>query len=95
MIILRSVDPTKNRYRQYAIEVQPTLFGGYGVTARWKRIGARRGQTRTYYFPTAGEAIKEALHLVELRRRRGYTITKRGTLAHPCTAPIKARHFQG
>ena len=45
--------------------------------ARWKRIGARRGQTGTYYFPTAGEAIKEALHLVELRRRRGYAITRR------------------
>ena len=77
MILLRSVDPTKNRYRQYAIEVQPTLFGGHGVTARWSRIGVRRGQTRTYYFPTASEATKKALHLVELRRRHGYTITRR------------------
>ncbi len=74
MILLRSVDPTKNRYRQYAIEVRPTLFGGHGVTARWSRIGARRGQTQTYYFPTAGEATKEVLRLVELRQRHGYHI---------------------
>ena len=33
MIILRSVDLEKNRFRQYVIEVQPTLFGGHGVTA--------------------------------------------------------------
>ena len=79
MIILRSVDPTKNRYRQYVIEVQPTLFGGHGVTTRWKRIGARRGQTRTYYFSTARDAVKKALHLVELRRRHGYHVISRNT----------------
>ena len=79
MIILRSVEPEKNRFRQYIIEVQPTLFGGHGVTARWSRIGARRGQIRTYYFPTAGDAVKKALHLVELRKRHGYTVREEET----------------
>ncbi len=35
MIILRFVDPTKNRFRQYVIEVQPTLFGGHGGFSRF------------------------------------------------------------
>ncbi len=79
MIILRSVDPTKNRFRQYVIEVQPTLFGGHGVTLRWGRIGAHRGQTQTYSFSTARGAVKKALHLVELRRRHGYHVIPRNT----------------
>jgi len=46
-------------------------------TGKGERNGKRREKWRMYYFPTAGEAIKEALHLVELRRRHGYTITCR------------------
>lgn len=75
MIILKSIDPARNRHRQYTIEIQPTLFGGHAVKARWGRIGAQRGQSRTYPGLTLEEATQHALRLVKLRQRHGYQIT--------------------
>ena len=72
MIILRSINPATNRYRQYSLEIQPTLFGGHSLVARWGRIGAQRGQTRTYFFDTADQAISKALEIQQIRKRHGY-----------------------
>ena len=72
MIYLTKRDPEKNMARFYALDLQPTLFGGWAVVKEWGRIG-RAGQGRSALY---GERVQaEAMLGRELDRRikRGYS----------------------
>ena len=71
MIYLTKRDPEKNMARFYALDLQPTLFGGWAVVKGWGRIGSA-GQGRSALY---GERIQAEAGLArELARRirRGY-----------------------
>jgi predicted DNA-binding WGR domain protein len=74
---LRSIDPDQNRWRAYAIDLQPTLFGDLALVTRWGRIGTR-GQEKIYHFPNREEALSRLRTLVRRRRRHGYELVSGG-----------------
>lgn len=62
------VDPPHNKWRFYALSVQPTLFGDWVLVREWGRSGRRRHD----HYQSAGPAL-DALHeLARRKRRRGY-----------------------
>ncbi|MBJ3776132.1 WGR domain-containing protein [Acuticoccus mangrovi] len=68
---LRCIEPGKNKYRFYALSVQPTLFGEWVLVREWGRIG-RAGRRRHDHYRAAGPAC-DALHaLAQQKKRRGY-----------------------
>lgn len=77
MLRLRSIDPDRNRWRAYEIDLQPTLFGEVSLVTRWGRIGTR-GQTNVYHFPTHAEALRKVRDLIRRRRRHGYELVSGG-----------------
>ena len=70
-LLLRSVDPTRQRYREYAVSIQPGLFGDWCLVTRWGRIGTT-GQQRRYWFETAEEAEAQQRRILKQRERHGY-----------------------
>ena len=72
MMLLRSIDPAKNRFRDYVLDVQPGLFGDWCVITRWGRIGSRGGQERCYWFATEEEARASVQRMLRRRHRHGY-----------------------
>lgn len=77
MLRLRSIDPDRNRWRAYAIDLRPTLFGGVSLVTRWGRIGTE-GQEKVYHFSTRQEALRKARRLVRRRRRHDYELVSGG-----------------
>ena len=69
---LERIDPAANCYRAYALEHTRSLFGDYGVTRVWRRIG-QRPRERTDWFATEGEAEAHRTRLEAAKVRRGYT----------------------
>ncbi len=65
-LFLRAVDPARNCFRSYAIEVAPDLFGVWCVSLYWGRIG-RPGSGVRHAFEGAGPAL--AFARLQLRRR--------------------------
>ena len=45
-ITLHPIDPEKNKWRFYHLDVQPDLFGGWSLVREWGRIG-RAGKVLT------------------------------------------------
>ncbi len=72
---LQSIDPAKNRYREYSLTVQPGLFGDYCLTIHWGRIGAH-GDFKDYWHPTEEEAHQQSSRIVKKRLGRGYQYTR-------------------
>lgn len=77
MLRLRSIDPDRNRWRAYEIDLQTTLFGEVSVTTRWGRIGTG-GQERIYHFATQSEALHKVRRLIRRRRQHGYELVDGG-----------------
>lgn len=63
--------PDCNQYRYYAIQVQPTLFGGWIVQREWGRIG-HPGTVRETHYPTQQEAQAAGPWWCQRKQRRGY-----------------------
>lgn len=80
MIILDSIIPDKDRYRQYVISIQSCLFGGVYLTTSWGRTDGTRHQRREYWFATEDEAIAKARSVIKTRIRHNYEIVSRGPL---------------
>jgi predicted DNA-binding WGR domain protein len=57
--------------RYYHIDVQPNLFGGFGVIREWGRIG-QRGRIRHDPHLSEAEATAALQRLHDAKRRRGY-----------------------
>lgn len=72
---LQSIDPEKNRYREYSLTVQPGLFGDYCLTIHWGRIGTQ-GDFKDYWHSTEEEAIQHSSRIVKKRLVRGYRYTR-------------------
>jgi predicted DNA-binding WGR domain protein len=66
------IRPKQNERRWYAIMWGPMLFGTWGVTLSWGRLGSSWHRRRILEFPTAEEAITEAEAQIERRLKRGY-----------------------
>lgn len=63
--------PAANCHRAYGLELTRSLFGDWGVTRVWGRIG-RPGRERTDWFATEGEAAAHRERLLRAKLRRGY-----------------------
>jgi predicted DNA-binding WGR domain protein len=77
---LARIDPARNMRRFYRLDVQPDLFGGFGVVKEWGRIGAR-GRMMDEWHMTELEARAAMRRMAERKRRRGY---KSPTTAEQC-----------
>jgi predicted DNA-binding WGR domain protein len=73
MILLQRHDTERNMARFYAVEIQPTLFGGVMLVRRWGRIGAR-GQSLRAWFDSLQDAKSERRKIVSAKHRRGYRL---------------------
>ena len=80
MIVLDSINPDKDRYRQYVIGIQECLLGGVYLTTRWGRADGTRHQKKEYWFATENEALKKARSVIKIRIRHNYQIIIRGPL---------------
>ncbi len=36
---MMSIDPSRNRYRFYAMSIEPNLFGDHSLVVHWGRVG--------------------------------------------------------
>ena len=72
-IELKLVDPSRNRYRHYAITETITLFCEPCLVITWGRIG-RRCRIRTEVFATREDLAlrRDELLVLERRRQHGY-----------------------
>jgi predicted DNA-binding WGR domain protein len=70
---LRSVDPSRNRFRLYGITECCTLFGELCLRIVWGRIGNRRLRERSEVFEDRAALQRRRDELLRHRRRHGYT----------------------
>jgi len=80
LIILDSIIPDKDRYRQYAIGIQECLFGGVYLTTSWGRSDGTRNQKKEYWFATENEALKKARSVIKTRINHNYQIINESPL---------------
>jgi predicted DNA-binding WGR domain protein len=80
MIVLDSISPEEDRYRQYVIGIQPCLFGGVYLTTCWGRLDGKGHQRKEYWFATENEALDKARSVIRVRFRHNYRIVSRGRL---------------
>ncbi|OGQ89556.1 MAG: hypothetical protein A2289_07210 [Deltaproteobacteria bacterium RIFOXYA12_FULL_58_15] len=74
MMYFRSIEPSRNRYRWYALGLQPDLFGGVNLVHQWGRIGNKGGSRRLEHF-TDLNAAELALQAAAARRtKRQYVL---------------------
>lgn len=73
-LVLKNVDPDRNRARFYALSVEPTLFGDMALVRHWGRIGTR-GRHRIDLYSSLQEAWQAADIIARSKRRRGYQET--------------------
>ena len=70
-VTLHRVDPARNMRRFYQLDVQPDLFGAWGVVREWGRIG-RPGRLRVDPYPTAEQAEERMRRHQTAKQGRGY-----------------------
>lgn len=68
---LTRIDPAANLHRFYRLDIVRGLFGDWGLTRNWGRIGSA-GQPRTEWFDTETEANDARLALHRAKAKRGY-----------------------
>ena len=72
----RSINPERNRYRFYVLEVCRDLWGELCLIRRWGRLGASSSWTRekhTWIQSESKEELKRAIRSITLaRERHGY-----------------------
>ena len=66
------IDPSKNRYRWYALIIQPTLWDTWECWAAWGRIGQPARQHRLLCEGSQGDAFSAAQKRRRQKERRGY-----------------------
>jgi len=70
-VTLRRIDPARNMARYYRLDVQPDLFGAWGVVREWGRIG-QPGRYRVDPYPTAAQAEERLRFQQAAKQGRGY-----------------------
>lgn len=71
---LTKIAPEANQWRYYRLDVQPSLFGEWGLVREWGRIGSA-GQERTDWFADRADAEAALSRLARRKARRGYAPT--------------------
>lgn len=70
-VTLRRIDPARNMSRFYRLDLQPDLFGAWGVIREWGRIG-QAGRLRVNSYPTEAEAAARLQRQRTVKQGRGY-----------------------
>jgi predicted DNA-binding WGR domain protein len=70
-ITLYRVNPAKNMFRFYHVDIQSDLFGCQCVIREWGRIG-RAGQTRIVPYPTITDAQAAFEKQKAVKEKKGY-----------------------
>lgn len=70
-ITLRRTDPARNMRRFYRLDVQPDLFGAWGVVREWGRIG-QPGRMRVDRYLTEAQAGAWMQRQRAAKQGRGY-----------------------
>lgn len=73
-LVLKNVDPDRNKARFYALSVEPTLFGDTALVRHWGRIGTK-GRHRIDLYSSLQEAWHAAEQIARSKKRRGYQET--------------------
>ena len=68
---LTKIEPQANQYRFYRMEIVAGLFGDWGLTREWGRIG-RGGRVRTDWFDSEEDAKDARFALHMQKAKRGY-----------------------
>lgn len=69
--LLHRIDPGRNMFRFYALEVDGSLFGDCALVRSWGRIGTV-GAVRVDLYPSRGEAEAARASLLASKLRKGY-----------------------
>ncbi|MHB8284014.1 MAG: WGR domain-containing protein [Caulobacteraceae bacterium] len=72
MTLLHRRDPLTNLARFYAVTIERSLFDEFVLVRLWGRIGTH-GRRRSEAFPSEAEAMSASDHIVQTKRRRGYS----------------------
>jgi predicted DNA-binding WGR domain protein len=76
-IELRLIDPSRNRFRVYALTECRTLFGERCLRMVWGRMGTGRLRERSEIFETQSALERRRNELLARRRRHGYEVVVR------------------
>ncbi len=68
---LESIDPERNRFRRYEIQVEPDLFGGFSLRTWRGRIGGRL-RPREERIDSLDALLNRLAHLLHVRIQHGY-----------------------
>ncbi|MEM8936770.1 MAG: WGR domain-containing protein [Pseudomonadota bacterium] len=68
------IQPTKNMYRFYELQVDQDLLGDWVLVRRWGRIGSF-GRVAREAYQSRDNAIGAALTLKSAKEKRGYSVT--------------------
>jgi predicted DNA-binding WGR domain protein len=69
--VLYHIDPARNRWRFYALSIEPNLYDAWSLIRSWGRIGTQ-GQQRTSWHTTQEEAEQAMKRKLREKQRRGY-----------------------
>jgi predicted DNA-binding WGR domain protein len=72
-VTLRRIDLARNMARYYRLDVQPDLFGEWGVIREWGRIG-QPGRLRVDPYLTAAQAEERMRVQQAAKQGRGYAL---------------------
>jgi predicted DNA-binding WGR domain protein len=72
-VTLHRIDPARNMRRFYRLDLQPDLFGAYGIVCEWGRIG-QAGRVRVDSYPTEAQAAARMRRRQMRKQRRGYAL---------------------
>jgi len=78
--ILARIDPDRNVWRYYRVEVGPCLIGPWAVHRVWGRLGQRRSGFLVNLCASQVEAGALAERLVRRKLKRGYIIIEQELL---------------
>ena len=68
---LTRIEPAKNMFRFYALQIASDLFGGYALTRSWGRIG-RSCTIRVELYQDEVSAVEALADRLKAKRARGY-----------------------
>jgi|ASRR01.1.fsa_nt_gi predicted DNA-binding WGR domain protein len=71
-IHLKCIDPARNKKRYYSLSLQANLFGEISLIRHWGRLGSKRGQSKTDFYPNGREAQTAMQALIRQKQRKGY-----------------------
>jgi len=71
-IELRRLDPARNMYRFYRLDIVPDLFAGFRLLKQWGRIGGRGGRSKIAHYADGALAAAALQCHAERKRRNGY-----------------------